>query len=114
MPVKQEKTGQASTNSYVELLKARVIDLEYTSLVLSNSDAADDVDYRILVSNDPEGITSSFAALELDSEGNIEATLGEGEKRPFTLSGQFAWVLVEIKSTVTDHAGIGNCWLMAT
>jgi len=105
-------TAQATTNSYVSLLKVKAPNFEDVTFVVYNSDDADDMDIKILVSNDPAGSAASFTALELDSVGNTELTIGETESKPF-YPPPFHWYDIQVKSTVADNHAVANAWAHA-
>jgi hypothetical protein len=110
--MEQSKTAQATTNTYATLLKARVTDFDSVSLVLSNSHASKSFTAQILVSNDPQGATASFTALELNASGDKEVTLTFGQSLPFDLP-LFMWYDIEVKSTLADNPSTANAWMHA-
>jgi len=105
--VLQEITAVASTNAYQSLLKCRIPERTKSSLILTNSHAANDIKFKVLVSNDPQGSAASFA------EEKSEATLVALASVRYVLTGVYAWVSIEIIDSSSGSHGIGNCWMMA-
>jgi len=106
--VKQETIGQVAVAAYASLLKARIPARTNASILLTNSGLTGaTIDWKVLVSNDPEGAADTWA------EDKAEATLLIATGVKHVLSGPFLWVDVQIKSNVSGKSGEGNCWLMA-
>ena len=106
--VLQEKTGLVAAAAYASLLKARIPARTNASILLTNSGLTGaTIDWKVLVSNDPEGAADTWA------EDKAEATLTIATGVKHVLSGPFLWVDVQIKSNVSGKSGEGNCWLMA-
>lgn len=105
--VLQEKTGQATTASYATLLKARITEPTKATVVITNSHGSNGLKWKILVSNDPEGASSSFA------EEKAEAVLAANAAVQHSVSGAFAWIDVQIVDNVEGNHATGNAWLNA-
>jgi hypothetical protein len=108
--IQQQAVAVNGTASYASLLKARVLDCEYVTITVENSDTANDLDIQVLVTNDPTG-AAGWAALELNASGDKEVTVGEGAAIALEMSS-FAWVDVQQKNTSGASAGIGNAYLL--
>lgn len=106
----QSKTEQATTNDYATLLKVRCCEFESVTAVLKNSAPVNSLDYKINVSNDPQGTT--YAALTLDVSGNTEKTLTAGSLVPFDFP-LYLWYDIQVKSTSPDNPAEANAWLHA-
>jgi hypothetical protein len=104
----QEKLGQAAVTAYASLLKARIPDRTDASIVLYNSHASHTIKWKVLVSNDEQGASTTFA------EEKAEATLAAVTPVRYVLTGPFAWVDVQIASNTSGQSGEGNVWLLAT
>ena len=107
--IRDEKLGQTSTNSMVSILKMKIYGRMQLTVVISNSHAANVIQYRVLVSNDEEGAVNTWAIDKTDTDvvaNNV--TLGS-----HVVTGAFVWVDVQIKSKTTDAHGTGNCWAYA-
>jgi len=106
--VNQETLGQVAVAAYASLLKARIPARTNASIVLTNTgESGAHIDWKVLVSNDPEGAVNTWC------EDKAEATLNQGSTIRHVLTGSFFWVDVQIKSNVSGKSGLGNCWLMA-
>lgn len=105
--LEQSKTGQASTNSYDSLLKARIIGFPKTSITITNSHGSYGIKYKILVSNHPQGLADTWA------EEKAEATLAAAAAASYTLTGPFVWVDVQIVDASSGNHGVGNAWLQS-
>jgi len=108
--VKQEKTGQASAVGYATLLKVKLEGIVKASVIITNSHAANIIQYKILCSNDPEGADGSWtqkqAEADIDPYGADPSNAKYHEFDPTPL-----WIDIQIKTkTGTDH-GTGNAWL---
>ena len=112
MVYNSEHLGVATTNSYVSLLKEKLPEHEYVTLVVTNSGDTNDATVKVLVSNDPEGSATSFVPLEV-STGVTETVIGEADGKPIMVSAPFHWVDVQVKSTSSSNATTVNVWLMA-
>ena len=106
--VTQENTGLVAVAAYASLLKAKIPARTNASIVLTNTgESGAHIDWKVLVSNDPEGAVNTW------SEDKSEATLNQGSTIRHVLTGSFFWVDVQIKSNVSGKSGLGNCWLLA-
>jgi len=106
--LQEEKTGQATTDSYASLLKSKLTELSKVSVVVSNSHGSNSIKYKVLASNDPDGAAASFA------EDKTEATLAAGAAERYVLTGPFVWVDVQVRAATGGSQGTGNAWLYAT
>jgi len=106
--LQEEKTGQATTDSYASLLTSKLTELHEVSVVVSNSHGSNAIKYKVMASNDPDGAAASFA------EDKAEATLAAGAAERHVLTGPFVWVSVLIKASIGGSQGTGNAWLYAT
>ena len=106
--VTQENTSQVAVAAYASLLKAKIPARTNATIVLTNTgETGATIDWKVLVSNDPEGAANTWC------EDKSEATLLISTGVKHVLSGPFFWVDVQIKSNVSGKSGLGNCWLMA-
>lgn len=106
----QSATAVATGNNYASILKAKVPNWENITIVVGNSDDADDMTIEVLVSNDPQASAASFSALELNSDGDTELVIGEGTTKSFDLP-LFHWIDVQAKSTSSGNPAKANVWL---
>ncbi len=113
VPIQESAVNQDTTNSYTSLLKARICDMEYCSLVIGNSGDTNDLDFQVLASNDAQGASGTWANVELDSTGATELTLGENTAKPISLSAPFMWIDIQVKSTSSGNATHASAWLLA-
>ncbi len=113
VPLQDKTLAQAVADSYASLIKARIIDFEYCSIILKNTDTANDLTYQVLVSNDPQGGSGTWANVELNADGDTEVALGEGALTAIALSAPFVWVDVQVKNTVAESAAEASAWLVA-
>lgn len=104
----QTVINQNSTTSYVTLLKARIIGFPKCTIVITNSHGVNGIKFKVFVSNDVTGNTTSFA---IDKD---ETTLAAGAASTHVLTGSFAWVDVKIIDSSSGNHGIGNAYLQAT
>ena len=105
--VAQETTNQASTASYVTLLKARLVSMTHCTITLTNSHGSNGIKFKILVSNDPHGADGTWA------EEKAETVLAAAAAKSHAISAPFAWVDVQIIDENAGNHGIGNAWLQA-
>lgn len=110
--MEQNKTAQATVDAYATLLKARITDCDSVTLIVSNSHASASLTVQVLVSNDPQGTTASYASLELNSSGDKEVAMAFGTKIAFDLP-LFIWYDIQVKSTVGSTPSTANAWLHA-
>ena len=106
--VTQKNLVQVAVEAYASLLKAKIPARTNASIVLTNTGLTGaHIDWKVLVSNDPEGAAGAWA------DDKAEATLNQGATIRHVITGPFVWVDVQIKSNVSGKSGEGNCWLMA-
>jgi hypothetical protein len=104
--VKQEKTDQYTNGSYVSLLKARIPDIVQSTVVIRNQHASHSFLWKVLVSNDPDGIAASFA------EDKAEATLNPATRARHVITGPFIWVDVQVMSDTAAESPQASAWLL--
>lgn len=121
--MEQSKTAQATTNSYASLLKVKAPDFESVTLVVTNSHAANALTLQILVSNDPQGSTVSYAPMVLEYDPNAaEIPPIQSGTREIEVTAQgsatfnlplYHWFDVQVKSASAGNAATANAWLNA-
>jgi hypothetical protein len=77
---------------YVSILKERLPEIPSVSIVIANSHATKKISWKVLVSNDPEGASGTWA------EEKAAADLNATTVAKHVLSAAFVWVDVQIKS----------------
>ena len=93
--------------NYVSILKTRNTEaVVNVSLIIRNSHATDAIDWKVLISNDLEGISTSFA------EEKSEASLSALTLAKHVLSGPFIWIDVQIKS-IDEDSPQATVWQVA-
>jgi len=92
--IKQEGATVVSTEytNLTSILKAKIISTKKASIVLVNQHASKLINWRILVSNDPEGAAGTWA------EETTSAELAADTPVRYVLTGAFVWVDVQIQS----------------
>lgn len=116
-------TGQATTNNYASLLKAKLSDFKSITLVATNSHSTNPLTLQILVSNDSHGSSASFAQMVLEYDPNTteippaqsgerEVQIDAGKSATFNLP-LYHWFDVQVKSTNAGSAATANAWLNA-
>jgi hypothetical protein len=108
MSVQQEELNKptaGSTGTYTSVLKARVPELTKVSIVVANAHATATLNWKVLVSNDPEGAAGTWA------EEKAEAALTGTSVSKHLVSQPVIWVDVQIQSTDTSSPQ-ANVWLL--
>lgn len=105
---KEESLNNTTTNDFVSILKAKITDLNNCSIVLYNGHATYEINWKVLVSNDPEGAANTWA------EDKASAELGTESIVRHVLTGAFVWVDLQVESA-TDEEPSDNvdAWLYA-
>jgi len=104
---KAETENQATTNSYASLLKAKIVDLPNCSIVIKNRGDTNVADWKVLVSNDPEGASGTFA------EEKAEAQLATEALAKYEIAQPVVWVDVQVKANAGGSQTNMDCWLYA-
>jgi len=95
----------AYTN-FTSILKTKILGQKTASVCLANSHATAAVNYKVLVSNDPEGASASY--VEEKASAAVSAMAGAAH----VINGPFAWVDVQIQSVGADSPQ-SSVWLLA-
>jgi len=104
---KQETLNQATTNAYASLLKAKITDLNNCSIVVKNRGGSNVADWKVLISNDPEGASGTFA------EEKAEAQLATNTLAKHEIAQPVVWVDVQVKANAAGSQTNMDCWLYA-
>ena len=104
--VKQETTDQYTNGSYASLLKTRIPDIVNATLVIRNQHATHSFKWKVLISNDPDAASTSFA------EDKAEATLNPATQVRHVITGPFVWVDVQIMSDTAGESPQASAWLL--
>ncbi len=102
----EEKTDQASNATYTSLLKSKILSRLYTSLTIYNAHASHQLKYKILVTNDSDGVDGW-------AEDKAEATLAGLTGVKYNITGPFVWVDVQIMSNGSGESPHASAWLHA-
>lgn len=104
--VLQEKEGLTSTDAYASLLKVKLgRHLTKANLIIKNSHGSNSIDYKILYSNDEQGVAGSWY------EKVGETALAAGVFAQQDIDPAPEWIDVQIKATTPASQGTGNAWL---
>jgi len=108
--VKQEKTAQNSTNDYVSLLKVKIEGIVKASVIITNSDTTNSINYKMLYSNDPEGAVGSWYEKQAET-AIVPYASDPANAKNHDIDPTPLWIDIQIQSTVPDSVGIGNAWM---
>ena len=105
----QETTGQATTASYVTLLKVKIgKHLNKVHLIVTNSNATYTIHYKIYESNDPEGAAGSWHVSTAETTINNDTGVEDNTKQ-HTYDPAPLWIDVQVQNE--SGVGTANAWL---
>jgi len=103
---KDESLDNTTTNEFVSALKMKITNLNNASIVIYNGHDTYEINWKVLVSNDPEGADNTWA------EDKVSAELGVNSAARHVLTGAFIWVDVQIESATDDeHSDDVDIWI---
>jgi hypothetical protein len=105
--IKQSTLNQNSTSGYASLLRAKITGRTAATITIANNDGANGILWKVMVSNDPEGATGTFA------EDKVEDSLAAGGSSKHVVTGAFAWVDVMFKDESSGNHAACSAWLQA-
>jgi len=105
-----EKLAQYSATAYASLVKAKILGKTHCTLVIKNHHASHTLNYKVLVSNDPEGIAGTWTEEKAET-----AIAGAATPVPvkYEISAPYVWIDLQIASDGTDESPQASAWLLA-
>ena len=105
-----EKLAQYSATAYASLVKAKILGKTQCTLVIKNHHASHALNYRVLVSNDPEGAAGTWAT---DKAATAIAGAATPVPIEYELTGPYVWIDLQVASDGTDESPQASAWLLA-
>jgi hypothetical protein len=97
-----------TTNDYASILKANIYENPNCSVVIKNTDEDNVADYKILVSNEVNGLDGW-------AEEKAEAQLANnGATVAYSINGAYQWIDVQAKANDAGNQAVLTTWLYAT
>ncbi len=108
------KPAAGSNGSFQSILKARIEDSIKSSVVIKNKHGTAALTFRIMVSNDPQGASGSFDALEIsDTEGaTTTQSLAAGATQSLAIDSTWCYIDIQIESE-DENSPQADAWLLA-